>query len=201
MLDINTIEKLDKVATPFYYYDMELFRKTVDLVAVLAEEYDIKVHYAVKANVERRLLEYISSKGFGADCVSGNEVLHSHSCGFPADKIVYAGVGKTDKEIYNSLKLGIEAFNCESLQEIYVINEMARVYGLKANVSVRINPDIDAHTHKYVTTGLYENKFGISQHEFDKLIDIIKKSEHINFYGLHFHIGSQITRVAEVYSL
>jgi diaminopimelate decarboxylase len=133
--------------------------------------------------------------------VSGNEVLHAHDCGFPADKIVYAGVGKTDKEIYNSLKLGIEAFNCESLQEIYVINEMARVYGLKANVSVRINPDIDAHTHKYVTTGLYENKFGISQHEFDKLIDIIKKSEHINFYGLHFHIGSQITRVAEVYSL
>ena len=201
MLDINTIEKLDRIATPFYYYDMELFRKTVDHVAVLAEEHDIKVHYAVKANVERRLLEYISSKGFGADCVSGNEVLHAHSCGFPADKIVYAGVGKTDKEIFNALSLGIEAFNCESLQEIYVINEMAHVYGLKANVSVRINPDIDAHTHKYVTTGLYENKFGISQHEFDKLIDIIKKSEHINFYGLHFHIGSQITRVSEVFAL
>ena len=201
MLDINTIDKLDRVATPFYYYDMDLFRKTVDHVAVLAKEHNIKVHYAVKANVERRLLEYISSKGFGADCVSCNEVLHAHDCGFPADQIVYAGVGKTDKEIYNALKLGIEAFNCESLQEIFVINEMARVYGLKANVSVRINPDIDAHTHKYVTTGLYENKFGISQHEFDKLIDIIKKSEHINFYGLHFHIGSQITRVAEVFAL
>jgi diaminopimelate decarboxylase len=201
MLDINTIEKLDRVATPFYYYDMDLFRRTVDHVAVLAKEHNIKVHYAVKANVERRLLEYISSKGFGADCVSGNEVLHAHDCGFPADQIVYAGVGKTDKEIFNALKLGIEAFNCESLQEIFVINEMARVYGLKANVSVRINPDIDAHTHKYVTTGLYENKFGISQHEFDKLIDIIKKSEHINFYGLHFHIGSQITRVAEVFAL
>ena len=201
MLDINTIEKLDRVATPFYYYDMDLFHKTVDYVADLAKEHDIKVHYAVKANVERRLLEYISSKGFGADCVSGNEVLHAHDCGFPAGQIVYAGVGKTDKEIYNALKLGIEAFNCESLQEIYVINEMARVYGLKANVSIRINPDIDAHTHKYVTTGLYENKFGISQHEFDKLIDIIKKSENINFYGLHFHIGSQITRVAEVFAL
>ena len=201
MLDINTIEKLDRVATPFYYYDMDLFRRTVDHVAVLAQKHNIKVHYAVKANVERRLLEYISSKGFGADCVSGNEVLHAHDCGFPEDQIVYAGVGKTDKEIYNALKLGIEAFNCESLQEIYVINEMARVYGLKANVSIRINPDIDAHTHKYVTTGLYENKFGISQHEFDKLIDIIKKSEHINFYGLHFHIGSQITRVAEVFAL
>ena len=201
MLDINTIEKLDKIATPFYYYDMDLFRRTVDTASELAQQHGIKVHYAVKANVERRLLEYISSKGFGADCVSGNEVLHAHACGFPVDKIVYAGVGKSDKEIYHALQLGIEAFNCESLQEIYVINEMAHVHGLKANVSVRINPDIDAHTHKYVTTGLYENKFGISQHEFDKLIDILKKSEHINFIGLHFHIGSQITRVDEVFAL
>ena len=201
MLDINTIERLDKIATPFYYYDMDLFRKTVDYAAEMAGKYGIKIHYAVKANVERRLLEYISGKGFGADCVSGNEVLHAYDCGFPADKIVYAGVGKSDKEIYNALKTGIEAFNCESLQEIYVINEMAHVHGMKANVSVRINPDIDAHTHKYVTTGLYENKFGISQHEFDKLIDILKKSEHINFIGLHFHIGSQITRVEEVFAL
>ena len=201
MLDNNTIEQLDKIATPFYFYDMDLFHKTVDHVADLAARYDMKVHYAIKANVERRLLEYISSKGFGADCVSGNEVLHAHSCGFPADKIVYAGVGKSDKEIYEALKLGIEAFNCESLQEIFVINEMAKRLGTKANVSVRINPDIDAHTHKYVTTGLYENKFGISQHEFDKLIEILKKSEHINFIGLHFHIGSQITRVSEVYAL
>ena len=201
MLDINTIERLDKIATPFYYYDMDLFRKTVDYAAEMAQKYGIKIHYAVKANVERRLLEYISGKGFGADCVSGNEVLHAHDCGFPGDKIVYAGVGKSDKEIFNALMVGIEAFNCESLQEIYVINEMAHVHGLKANVSVRINPDIDAHTHKYVTTGLYENKFGISQHEFDKLIDILKKSEHINFIGLHFHIGSQITRVEEVFAL
>ena len=192
MLDFNTIEQLDRIATPFYYYDMDLFHKTVDHVAELASAYNLKVHYAIKANVERRLLEYISSKGFGADCVSGNEVLHAHDCGFPADKIVYAGVGKSDKEIYNALTLGIEAFNCESLQEIFVINEMAHHYGVRASISVRINPDIDAHTHKYVTTGLYENKFGISQHEFDKLIEIIQKSEHIDFFGLHFHVGSQI---------
>lgn len=201
MLEFSTIGRFEKIATPFYYYDMDLFRKTVDYVAELAAQYDIKVHYAIKANVERRLLEYISAKGFGADCVSGNEVLHAHSCGFPGDRIVYAGVGKSDREIYESLELGIEAFNCESLQEIYVINEMARRYGFKANVSVRINPDIDAHTHKYVTTGLYENKFGISQHEFDKLIEMLDKSMHINFFGLHFHIGSQITRVGEVFAL
>ena len=201
MLDFNIIEQLDSIATPFYYYDMDLFHKTVDHVAELASAHNIKVHYAIKANVERRLLEYISSKGFGADCVSGNEVLHAHECGFPADKIVYAGVGKSDKEIYNALQLGIEAFNCESLQEIFVINEMAHHYGKKASISVRINPDIDAHTHKYVTTGLYENKFGISQHEFDKLIEILQKSEHIDFFGLHFHVGSQITRVSEVFAL
>ena len=201
MLDIKTIEKLESIATPFYYYDMALFRRTLDHVAELAKKHNIKIHYAVKANVERRLLEEISAKGFGADCVSGNEVLHAHDCGFPAEKIVFAGVGKSDKEIYNSLKLGIEAFNCESLQELYVINEMAHRHGVKARVSVRINPDIDAHTHKYVTTGLYENKFGISQHEFEKLIDILKKSENIQFYGLHFHIGSQITRVNEVFAL
>ncbi len=201
MLDINTIQELEKVATPFYYYDMELFRKTVDHVEELAAHYDIRIHYAIKANSERRLLEYISSKGFGADCVSGNEVLHAHDCGFEPEKIVYAGVGKSDKEIFQALKLGIEAFNCESLQEIIVISEMARQHGLKANISVRINPDIDAHTHKYVTTGLYENKFGISNHEFDRLIEYILSDKNINFIGLHFHIGSQITRIKEVYSL
>lgn len=201
MFDSNTIDRFEKIATPFYFYDMDLLRRTVDQVHDLAQKHNLRVHYAVKANSNEKILREISAKGFGADCVSGNEVLHAHECGFPADRIVYAGVGKSDKEICNAMRLGIEAFNCESLQEIFVINEMAREYGMVANVSVRINPDIDAHTHKYVTTGLYENKFGISQHEFDKLIELIGKSCNINFIGLHFHIGSQITRVAEVFAL
>ena len=201
MFDSNTIDRFEKIATPFYCYDMDLLRRTVDQVHDLAQKHNLRVHYAVKANSNEKILREISAKGFGADCVSGNEVLHAHECGFPADRIVYAGVGKSDKEICNAMRLGIEAFNCESLQEIFVINEMAREYGMVANVSVRINPDIDAHTHKYVTTGLYENKFGISQHEFDKLIELIGKSRNINFIGLHFHIGSQITRVAEVFAL
>ena len=201
MFDSNTIDRFEKIATPFYFYDMDLLRRTVDQVHDLAQKHNLRVHYAVKANSNEKILREISAKGFGADCVSGNEVLHAHECGFPADRIVYAGVGKSDKEICNAMRLGIEAFNCESLQEIFVINEMAREYGMVANVSVRINPDIDAHTHKYVTTGLYENKFGISQHEFDKLIELIGKSRNINFIGLHFHIGSQFTRVAEVFAL
>ena len=201
MFDSNTIDRFEKIATPFYFYDMDLLRRTVEQVHDLAQKHNLKVHYAVKANSNEKILKEISAMGFGGDCVTGHGVLHAHECGFPADRIVYAGVGKSDKEICNAMRLGIEAFNCESLQEIFVINEMAREYGMVANVSVRINPDIDAHTHKYVTTGLYENKFGISQHEFDKLIELIGKSRNINFIGLHFHIGSQITRVAEVFAL
>ncbi len=201
MLETSTIERLDAVATPFYYYDMSLLRKTIETACQAAERHNIRIHYALKANAEERILRCISSYGAGADCVSGNEVIHAVECGFKAEDIVYAGVGKSDKEIYQAMKLGIGAFNCESLQEIYVINEMARELGTKANVSVRINPDIDAHTHKYVTTGLYENKFGISQHEFDKLIDLMGKCGNINFIGLHFHIGSQITMVDEVFAL
>ncbi len=201
MIDPASIEKFEQIATPFYYYDMELLGHTVDILASLSRKYDIDVHYAVKANVEKRILERISSSGLGADCVSGNEVLRALECGFPAGKTVFAGVGKSDREIYDAMTAGIEAFNCESLHEIYVINAMARAYGMRARVAVRINPNIDAHTHKYVTTGLFENKFGIAGHEFDALADLLGRCDSIDFTGLHFHIGSQITEVGDVFAL
>ncbi len=201
MLDVNKIDFFEKVETPFYYYEMDELRHTVEKVAELSRRYGIDVHYAVKANVEKRILEYISSMGLGADCVSGNEVKHAHACGFPADRIVFAGAGKSDREIAEAMKLGIAAFNCESLQEIFVVNAMAEKLGLRARVAVRINPDIDAHTHKYITTGTYENKFGISAHEYDALIELLGRCPDIDFTGLHFHIGSQITDVEEVYGL
>lgn len=201
MLDVNKIDFFDKIGTPFYYYEMDELRHTVEKLVSLSQRYDIKVHYAVKANVEKRIMEYIASMGLGADCVSGNEVHHAYACGFPADKIVFAGVGKSDREIAEAMKLGIASFNCESLQEIYVIDAMAEKLGLRARVSVRINPDIDAHTHKYITTGTCENKFGISEHEFDSLVDLLGRCRHLDFMGLHFHIGSQITDVKDVYGL
>ena len=201
MFDIAQIEQLEKIKTPFYYYDIDLLRRSVDCVSMLSKKHNIEVHYAIKANVDERILRYISSKGIGADCVSGNEVKHAVECGFKPEKIVYAGVGKTDDEIFESMEIGIGTFNCESLQEIYVINEMGRKYGKHINISVRINPNIDAHTHRYVTTGLYENKFGISNHEFDSLLDLLKKCTNIHCSGLHFHIGSQITRVSDVFKL
>lgn len=201
MFDVETFDKFGDRGTPFWYYDMDLLRATVDRVAALSLKYGIGLHYAIKANVEPRIIEYISSKGFGADCVSGNEVVYAAGHGFSPDSIVFAGVGKSNWEICRALDLGIEAFNCESIMELNVIADLAALKGMKANVSIRINPNIDAHTHRYVTTGLYENKFGISRHEFDAVIDLLKNSPSLNFIGLHFHIGSQITDVEEVYAL
>ena len=201
MLKFNDFGRVEELATPFWYYDMDVFRKTVKLAASLSERYGIGAHYALKANVEPRLVSYIASKGFGADCVSGNEVKYAVESGFARSSIVFAGVGKSDKEISDALDLGIGCFNVESLMEMQVIDALAASKGVRANVSLRINPNIDAHTHRYVTTGLYENKFGISRHEFEAAIDILKGSKALDFNGLHFHIGSQITDVEPVYSL
>ncbi len=201
MLKFNDFGRVEELATPFWYYDMDVFRKTVKLAASLSERYGIGAHYALKANVEPRLVSYIASKGFGADCVSGNEVKYAVKSGFARSSIVFAGVGKSDKEISDALDLGIGCFNVESLMEMQVIDALAASKGVRANVSLRINPNIDAHTHRYVTTGLYENKFGISRHEFEAAIEILKSSKTLDFKGLHFHIGSQITDVEPVYSL
>ena len=201
MLKFNDFGRVEELATPFWYYDMDVFRKTVKLAASLSERYGIGAHYALKANVEPRLVSYIASKGFGADCVSGNEVKYAVESGFARSSIVFAGVGKSDKEISDALDLGIGCFNVESLMEMQVIDALAASKGVRANVSLRINPNIDAHTHRYVTTGLYENKFGISRHEFEAAIDVLKGSKALAFKGLHFHIGSQITDVEPVYSL
>lgn len=201
MLNVNTIKYLENVSTPFYYYDMALLDETVSRVSELSSEYGIEVHYAVKANADERILRRISAAGIGADCVSGDEVLHALKCGFPPEKIVFAGVGKSDRELYDSLRAGISAFNCESLQEMFVLNAMAEAMGKKADICVRINPNIDAHTHKYVTTGLHENKFGIAAHEFEDMVSLVRKCASLNFTGLHFHVGSQITKVPEVFGL
>ena len=201
MLDINTIAELEKIRTPFYLYDMELLRKTVDEAVLMAGRYGMEVHYAVKANSDSRILRYIAGRGLGADCVSGNEVMFALGCGFPAEKIAFAGVGKTDMEIETAVSHGIFSLTCESLQEIQVVDSIAGRMGARANVMVRINPNIDAHTHKYITTGLDENKFGIPEHEFDALAGLLSGCANINFKGFHFHVGSQILDVGEVYSL
>lgn len=201
MLDINKIEFFNKVETPFYFYDMDLFRRTVGEVVAASAKYGIKAHYAVKANVEKRILEYISSMGLGADCVSWNEAAKALGSGFRPEDIVFAGVGKSDKEIAQAVRSGIAMLNCETIQEIFVVNAMAQRFSTRVKIAARINPGVDAHTHRYITTGTYENKFGISEREYDDLIAMVKRCKWVDFVGLHFHIGSQITDVEEVYSL
>ena len=189
------VEKLKGIETPFYYYDMDLLKRTLKIVKEETKKYGFVQHYAVKANANRRILEVMASEGFGVDCVSGNEVKAAVNAGFPASKIVFAGVGKTDKEINLALDLNIFCFNVESLPELEVINELAHKKGKLAQVALRINPNVDAHTHEYITTGLNENKFGFAMAHLDEVLDKLSSLKAIKVIGIHFHIGSQIEDV------
>ncbi len=186
-------EKIKALETPFYYYDMTLLGETLDRAKAAADKRGFHVHYALKANFNARVLDLIQAKGFGADCVSGNEVQKSIDKGFAPSMITFAGVGKADKEIITALKHGIFAFNVESIQELEVIDELAGQLGVRASVSLRINPNVDAQTHHYITTGLDENKFGVPNSELERAASVIRNTAHVDLIGLHFHIGSQIT--------
>lgn len=187
------IEKFRETRTPFYYYDTTLLRKTIDEVKSEAAKYDnFVVHYAVKANANPNVLKIISEGGLGADCVSGGEIEAALKAGFPSDGIVFAGVGKADWEINTALDANIFCFNVESVPELEVINELAQAKGKVANVCFRINPEVGAHTHANITTGLAENKFGIAMSDMVPVIKRALELENIKFAGLHFHIGSQI---------
>jgi diaminopimelate decarboxylase len=201
MIDSKTIEKLRNIETPFYYYDLDVLRSTLEVVKKESDNSGYKVHYAVKANANPRILQIIATYGFGADCVSYNEIDAAMNAGFcPAD-IVFAGVGKTDKDINAALKADIFCFNCESIPEIEVINQLAADQSKIAQIALRINPYIDAHTHKYITTGIEESKFGINTWEIDDVIRKLSGFKNVRLKGLHFHIGSQITRMSVFKSL
>ncbi|GAT62547.1 diaminopimelate decarboxylase [Paludibacter jiangxiensis] len=187
------VDKLRVVETPFYFYDLQLLKQNLEAAKTEAERYGYHVHYAVKANANDRILETIAKAGFGADCVSGGEVEASIKAGFPAGKVVFAGVGKADWEINLGLDNDIFCFNAESIPELEVIDELAAAKGKKARVALRINPNVDAHTHHYITTGLNENKFGFNMEDMSKVVDLLKTLTNVELVGIHFHIGSQIT--------
>lgn len=187
------IKKIKKIPTPFYYYDINLLRNTLEVIRAEANKYNYKVHYALKANANTKILKLIKDYGFGADCVSGNEIKKAIKVGFPTKDIVYAGVGKTDKEISEAINSNIFCFNCESMEELIVINNIAEAINKKTNVALRLNPNIDANTYEYTTTGLAGNKFGIDIKDIKLVINELKKLKNIQLIGLHFHIGSQIT--------
>ena len=187
------VEKFNNIRTPFYYYDTELLQQTLDTINEEAGKHaGYKVHYAVKANVNPKVLQLIRHAGLGADCVSGGEIKAALNAGFPANEIVYAGVGKGDWEINLGLDADIFCFNVESVAELEIINELAAAKCKTARVAFRVNPDVGAHTHANITTGLAENKFGIALDDLIPTIERAHKMANIEFIGLHFHIGSQI---------
>lgn len=187
------VEKFNNIRTPFYYYDTELLQQTLDTINEEAGKHaGYKVHYAVKANVNPKVLQLIRHAGLGADCVSGGEIKAALDAGFPANEIVYAGVGKGDWEINLGLDADIFCFNVESVAELEIINELAAAKCKTARVAFRVNPDVGAHTHANITTGLAENKFGIALDDLIPTIERAHKMANIEFIGLHFHIGSQI---------
>lgn len=192
-MTIFPTQRFAELETPFYYYDMDVLGETLQTIKeLIAPHPNYHVHYAIKANANPRIMQTIAQAGLGADCVSGGEVEAAHNAGFAGKNIVFAGVGKSDREIINALNIGIHNFNVESIAELEVINELAHNLGKKAKVCFRINPNVDAHTHAKITTGLNENKFGIAMEDMIPAIREAQKMDSVEYIGLHFHIGSQI---------
>lgn len=201
MINKETIRKFRDLPTPFYYYDLDVLKSNLDILKQESRSSGIKIHYAVKANPNPRILKMICSYGLGADCVSWNEIAAALEAGIKPSEIVFAGVGKSDKEIESAIKAGIFCFNCESIPETEVINQFAAAQNKVVNIALRINPLIEAHTHKYITTGIEESKFGINTWELEEVLNKLKELTNLKLIGIHFHIGSQITRMSVFQSL
>ena len=202
LIDQENILKFKEVHTPFYFYNTALLKETLQKIKKeISAHKNYIVHYAIKANANPKLLRLIAQAGFGADCVSGGEIQRALDTGFPASKIVFAGVGKSDWEINLGLDNDIFCFNVESEPELEVINKLAKAKGKIASVAFRINPNIGAHTHANITTGLAENKFGIAMKDMEHIIQKAGQLCHIRVLGLHFHIGSQILEMDDFIAL
>ena len=187
------IKHFQAIETPFYFYEMTQLENNLKGLQEAAARHQFTIHYALKANSNDKIINTIARYVEGADCVSGNEIKRAMECGFSSSHIAFAGVGKSDKEIAFALENEIFSFNCESKQELEIINALAQKYGKKARIALRMNPNVNAHTHHYITTGLDENKFGINPWDLDEMMQIVNQCDHIELCGLHFHIGSQIT--------
>jgi len=201
MITKETAGKFRDLPTPFYYYDLDNLHSVCHTVKEGSEKTGIRVHYAIKANANPRLLSIIASYGFGADCVSFNEIRCAVTAGFKASEVVFAGVGKSDRDIADALDTEILCFNSESIQEIEVIDLIAGQKGKIANIALRINPYVEAHTHKYITTAVPESKFGLNTWELSEVLDRMMSLKNVRLTGIHFHIGSQITKMTVFQSL
>ena len=196
------VERFQNIRTPFYYYDTDLLRQTLKAINdEIGKHEGWHVHYAIKANANPSLLRIIRAAGLGADCVSGGEIDACMKAGFPGSKIVFAGVGKSDWEINLGLDNDIFCFNVESIPELEVINQLAAAKGKVARVAFRLNPNVGAHTHANITTGLAENKFGIAMRDMLAVIEHAQQMQNVQVVGLHFHMGSQILDMGDFQAL
>ncbi len=194
MFPSQVVGALNGHKTPFYYYDVELLRQTLSEVKKHGIDRGYRVHFALKANHQPKILQIVREYGLDADCVSGGEIIRALDTGFLPNQIAFAGVGKSDEEINLALSHGIFCFNCESAQEIEVINDLAKKAGKTARIALRLNPNVNAETHHYITTGLSENKFGIIEDDLDLVLDKLPSHKNVQLIGIHFHIGSQIIK-------
>ena len=192
MLSRQIAQKLRGYETPFYLYDMALLRQTLESVVYESKRYGYHLHYAIKANYDDRILEVIREYGLGIDCASGNELRKAIESGFNPRQIVYAGVGKRDKELRYAIEQKILAINVESIEELHLVNRLSAEAGTTTDVALRINPDIDPKTNHCIDTGQADSKFGISYEEILDEAETLKTLSNINIIGIHLHIGSQI---------
>lgn len=186
---------LDNKNTPCYIYDTNLLKDTFDAASKALNKHfnNAHIHYAIKANTHPRIITLAKEYGMGIDCVSGGEILQALDNEITSNNIVFAGVGKTNQEIDIALDKDIFSFNCESIQEIEVINKRAKDKNKIASICIRINPNIDAKTHHYISTGQFDDKFGVSFLTTTEFLQTqLEKLKNIKFIGLHYHVGSQI---------
>jgi len=186
-------EIAQKIETPFYLYSQKTILENFRRIDSAFNGLDHLICYALKANSNEALLSLLANAGAGADVVSGGELYLALKSGFEPKKMVYAGVGKRDDEIRYALQQGILSFNVESLEELRIINEIARSLQKKAPVAIRLNPNIEIKSHPYISTGKAADKFGIDLAAARELFRTFTNFSNVELTGLHCHIGSQIT--------
>lgn len=195
-LDINTLVK--KYNTPLYIYD---FNNITDRYEELKDAFSGKkslVAYAVKSNSNLAVIRHLANLGAGADCVSIGEINRALKAGVKKYRIIFSGVGKRDSEIREALERDILLINLESEAEMKRVEMIAKELDIEARISIRVNPNVDPKTHPYISTGLHENKFGVSLDSAKRMYIYAKKSNNLNPVGIHFHIGSQLTELAPI---
>ncbi len=193
---IPLVEIAGAVGTPTYVYSAERILENVRRLRSAFSKLPASILYAVKANANGAVLRLLAGMGLGAEVVSGGELFRALRAGFAAERVAFSGVGKTDAEIEAALRVGVGTLILESVEEVSVVEALARREGRRVSVALRLHPSVSAGTHPYLATGERETKFGLEERGFRTALELLERSKTLDLVGLHVHIGSQITSVA-----